>query len=276
MSHPTFFARTHARRARVGARPAYNAAVPRAATTILVATLALVAAPAFAETHCRAIDGGTPELAAIDAETRLAWLDRRLHDDAARARIWAWTWGVAYSTVTVVEGSLALRPGLSREDRAQDIVGASASFIGVMAGVLLPLKIMGDQRWWARHYARARGDDVCSLLNTVERVFIRDAESEEFGVGPLVHIGNFAINIAAGLVLGLGYDRWAAFAYTTLVGIAVGEVQVATQPTDAIEDLRLYRRGQLAPPSRSPPRLGPTIVPLLFLGGGGAAVTMRW
>jgi hypothetical protein len=241
------------------------------AVEIFVATVA--AAPARA-TQCRAIEGGSPTLAAIDAETRLRWLDRRLAVDATRARIWAITWGMAYGSIVI--GELALLPTSNNTgDQAEKIVGASSAFIGVMAGAVLPLKIMRDQTWWEKHYARSRGEDPCALLNTLELVFIRDAESEAFGVGPLVHVGNFAINIAAGLVLGLGYGRWAAFGYTSLVGIGVGEVQAITQPTDAIEDLRMYRRGELEP-RRSTPRLGYALAPIIRPDGGGAMLSLSW
>ncbi|MDB4967270.1 MAG: hypothetical protein JWN44_2959 [Myxococcales bacterium] len=231
------------------------------------------AAPAEA-TQCRAIEGGSPALAAIDAETRLRWLDRRISVDATRARIWAITWGMAYGTITIVELAL-LRNSTNTGDRAEKVVGASSAFIGVLAGAALPLKIMSDQAWWEKHFARSRSDDPCALLNTLEMLFIRDAESEAFGVGPLVHVGNFAINIAAGLILGLGYGRWSAFGYTSIVGIGVGEVQAATQPTDAIEDLRMYRRGELAPVSRVP-RLGYAVAPMLRPDGGGAMLTLSW
>jgi hypothetical protein len=246
----------------------------RAVATALFVSQLLLVTPAHAATYCRSIDGGSAALAAIDAETRLHWLDRRLSVDATRARIWAWTWGLGYSAITLGEVSLAIAAN-NTEDRARAIVGGSASAIGVLAGVILPLKIMRDQRWWERHYARAHGEDVCSLLNTAELLFIRDAESEAFGVGPLVHIGNFAINIAAGLVLGFGYDNWKAFGYTTIVGIVVGEVQASTQPTDAVEDLRLYRAGKLDLPP-NPPRLGLALAPMPLRGGGGASLTLRW
>ena len=221
------------------------------------------------------IAGGSPELGAIDAETRLRWLDQHLASGAARARIWAWTWRAAYTGITVVEASLAATTD-NASDRVSDIVGASSAFIGVAANVLLPLKVMGDQRWWAKHYARSRGDDVCSLLNTAEQLFIRDAESEAFGVGPLVHVGNFLINIAGGLVIGyVDNGRWAPFLYPSLVGIAVGEIQVATQPTDVIEDLRLYRAGQLAG-RPNPPRLGVAFAPMPLRDGGGASLVLHW
>jgi hypothetical protein len=133
---------------------------------------------------------------------------------------------------------------------------------------------MGDQRWWAKHFATSH-DDVCSLLNTVEQLFIRGAVSEAFGVGPLTHIGTFVINIAGGLILGLGWNRWANFAYSSLVGIGVGEIQIATQPTDLIEDLRLYRAGQLSE-RPNPPRLGVALAPMPLRDGAGASLVLTW
>jgi hypothetical protein len=256
---------------------AYNPAVPRSGVVValLIVVELLATGRAGAQQHCRSIAGGTATLEAIDAETRLHWLDQHLASGAARARIWAWTWRAAYSGVVIVETSLAATTN-NDSDRVADIVGASSAFIGVAANVILPLKIMGDQSWWAKHYARSRGDDVCSLVNTAELLFIRGAESEAFGVGPLVHVGNFLINIAGGLIIGyVDNGRWAPFLYTSIVGIAVGEIQVATQPTDAVEDLRLYRAGELAArPNR--PRLGIAMAPLLLRDGGGASVTLRW
>ena len=245
---------------------------PGLAAILLVLQLT-VAAPARA-TECRAIAGGSPELAAIDAETRLAWLDRRFTVDAARARIWATSFGVLYGALTV--GQFALLPTVhTTGEQAEKIVGGTLSFIGVAAIAVLPLKIMGDERWWRKHRARVAATETpCALLNTAELLFIRDAESEAFGVGPLVHAGNFLINIAGGLVLGLGYGRWSAFAYQSLVGIAVGEVMAATQPTDVIEDLRLYRAGQLLPPAK--PRLGLAFAPVVGRDQFGAAFALRW
>ena len=242
---------------------------------LLAAAVQLLAVRPAGAQHCRSIAGGTPALEAIDAETRLHWLDQRLTSGAARARIWAWTWRAAYTGVVIVETSLAATTN-NASDRVDDIVGASSAFIGVAANVILPLKVMGDQSWWAKHYARSHGDDVCSLLNTAELLFIRDAESEAFGVGPLVHVGNFLINIAGGLIIGyVDNGRWAPFLYTSIVGIAVGEIQVATQPTDVVEDLRLYRSGQLAA-RPNPPRLGIAMAPLMLRDGGGASVTLHW
>lgn len=258
---------------------AYNPTVPRVGRVIwvLLVVVQLLAASRAVAGQCRVIAGGTAALGAYDAEVRLRWLDSRLAADAARARIWAWTWRATYAGVTIVETTLAATTN-NDSDRVADIVGASSAFIGVAANLILPLKIIGDQRWWKKHYARSASlgnGDPCALVNTAELLLVRGAESEAFGVSPVVHVGNFLINIAGGLILGLGYNRWGAFAYTSLVGIFVGEVQVATQPTDAVEDLRLYRAGQLDT-ATSKPRLGLAMAPMILRDGGGAALTLRW
>ncbi len=249
--------------------------VPFSRAVLAVLGLTLVSLPTVARaTQCRAIAGGSPALAGIDAETRLRWLDRRLALDARNARIWSGLWGTAYGGVSVVEASLVATTNDTGK-RAEYVVGAVASFIGFAAIVIMPPSIERDQSWWRKHEARAApGTDPCALLNTAELVLTRAAASEEFGRGPLVHLGNFIINIAAGLVLGLGYDRWAPFAYQSIVGIAVGEVQVITQPIGSINALQEYKAGQLGAEPRA--RLHFTVVPWAQRDGVGAQLAFAF
>ncbi len=217
----------------------------RCLVTLPLVLSSLLAATSAHATQCRVVDGGSPALAAIDAETRLAWLDRRLRIAGQHDLLWAAMWGSVYGALTV--GQLALWPTSNNHtDRAEKVVGASASFIGTLSTVILPPKAIADARWWARHYALAAGhDDPCVLVNIAEQILVRDAADDEFGSGPLVHLGNFIINGAAGFILGFGYGDWKAWGYTTIVGIVVGEVQTATRPNESLEDLRRYRRGEL-------------------------------
>jgi hypothetical protein len=231
--------------------------------------LLLASVPARA-TQCRVIDGGSPALAAIDAEARLHWLDRRMAIDARNERIWSGVWGGLYGGVIIVQSALAA----TEEDtgqRAENIVGAAASAIGAGAILILPPSLERDQSWWVKHEARAPEADICARLALAEHLMIKGAASEEFGIGPLTHIGNFVINIAGGLVLGLGFNRWGAFGYVSLVGIAVGEVQVITQPTGAIQDLRRYKDGDLGD-GKQAARLNWAVRPWAGRDGGGASV----
>jgi hypothetical protein len=132
-------------------------------------------------------------------------------------------------------------------------VATAGSLLGVAALGFLPLKVMADQRELDRLLVAPAGRGSCSLLADAERMLLRDAGSEEFGRGPLVHIGNFVLNLGLGLIIGLGFGHGTVAAISTLVGIVVGEIQIASQPTGSISLLERYRAGDLAPPSSQPP-----------------------
>jgi hypothetical protein len=243
---------------------------------VVACALLVVVVPRAHATQCRAIKGGTPALEAVDAETRLAWIDRHLTVDARNARLWSGLWGGLYGGITVVQSALAATqsdPG----QRVENIVGAAASFVGVLSVVILPPSVERDESWWQKHKLRVLGhEDPCATLATAELLLQRAADSTEFGIGPLVHVGNFAINIAAGLVLGVGFNRWPAFAYVGIVGIAVGEVQVITQPTAPIEELRLYKLGALDGTQPQARNLQWNVLPWARRDGAGATFNLAF
>ena len=135
-------------------------------------------------------------------------------------------------------------------------MATAGSAIGVAALAFLPLKVMADQSDLEQLLqAPHPGRDACSLVAEAERLLLRDAASEEFGRGPLVHVGNFALNLGLGLLIALGFGHGVVAAISTIVGIVVGEIQVATQPTGAVALLQRYRAGDLTRPSSLPPAL---------------------
>lgn len=224
--------------------------------------------------HCRRIAGGTVALEAADARLRLRFLDEGLAREAYRARFWAWSWAGIYSALTAGNGILALTAS-STDDKIDDAVGAAASFVGLAVLIVLPLKIMRDQRWLARRLRRApAGEDPCAPLADAERLLLRDADSEAFGSGPLVHAGNFAFNIGIALLLGVGFGHWKQAAITGLVGIAIGEIQAFTQPTGAVRLLRDYRAGRWSQGAPPPPAW--MVVPTAGRDHAGLAFALRF
>jgi hypothetical protein len=212
--------------------------------------------------HCKRIELGSRALEEIDARVRLRFISQGLAHAAFKARFWAWTWAGIYSALTVGNGILALTSS-NPDDRTDAYIGTAASFIGLMVLVVLPLKVMGDQRWLERRLRKAPADeDTCRLLADAERLLIRDADSQAFGKSPLVHAGNFGFNIAIALLLGVGFGHWNAAVITGLTGIAIGEIQTFTQPSDTIAMLRNYRFGRLTatpPKPRTTWMLAPTV-----------------
>ena len=204
--------------------------------------------------HCQSIPGGTTALGRLDAQERIDFIQASLRRGARRARIWAWTWAGIYSTLTAGELVLGLTAS-SSDTKIDDFVGAGASFVGVAVLGILPLKVLGDQRWLERRLKHVRLDeDRCAILADAERLLLRDAASEAFGSGPLVHAGSLLFNAALGVFLGAVFGHWDQAAITALTGAAVGEIQIVTQPTDVVRSLSRYRNGDLGiGPARVPP-----------------------
>ena len=216
-------------------------------------SLLLLCGPARAEVHCRPIEGGSQRLGTIDAEERLNYLRVRLGAGARKARTWTAIWATLYSGIVITEGVWALA-STTRDDRIDHGVGAGAAFIGVAVIGILPLKVMGDQRWLERRLKRAHPDeDRCALLADAERLLLRGADGEAFGRGPLVHVGNLLFNAGLGILLGVGFGHWNQAAITALSGVVVGEVQALSQPHDEVTTLARYRQGSFGPYEGKPP-----------------------
>jgi hypothetical protein len=226
--------------------------------------------------ECRVPTGYSEKLGHYDAEARIRFIEAKLRKGGVYNVWWSASWGVIYGGLTV--GQLALLPTSENEgERQEKYVGAAASFIGLLSVAVMPPKIIADDRWWRnKKKTLAPNTDPCATLNMLEQLLVRDAADDEFSVGPLVHVGNFAVNIAAGLVLGLAFDRWTAWSYTTIVGIAIGEIQVITRPTTAMDALGSYRLGDLDGGNRADRKVQWALAPMATRDGGGLSLALTW
>ena len=183
---------------------------------------------------------GVARAGAPDCAARLAWIDARLARTAHRARVWTWGWGIGLAALTAA--NLAVVPLVDDEEEIDWYVGAATSFVGLVPLVVLPLDVMDDA---GELHARIRAGTPCEvLLPEAERLLAHEAANQEEGTAWWMHAANWAINGGAGLVLGLGYDRWTSGILTAVVGGGIGELMIWTQPVDSVGDLERYRRGE--------------------------------
>jgi hypothetical protein len=221
--------------------------------------------------RCAPPRGAAAALSLVDAQTRLAFIRAHLDTEARRARAWSWSWAGIYSAITVAQ--LATVPLREPDARVDAYIGAGASALGVAVLAVAPLKVMGDQRWLARRMAHAPADtDPCALVADAERLLERSARSEAFGKSALVHAGSFVFNVALGLTL-VGLRHFDAAAITALTGIAVGELQIFTQPSGTIGAWQRYRSGALGE-ERGPPTPSRAFAVSPFLGRGRVGMAL--
>ncbi|MDB4966306.1 MAG: hypothetical protein JWN44_1995 [Myxococcales bacterium] len=248
------------------------APVALAAFVALTAFVALAVHPVAARAaECALPNGAVPSLADADSEVRLSFVQLGMRRAARQSRIWAWS----------SAGALAFAAGFQllgathvpdEGDRVDLYIGAaSVGFSLAQLAIFYP-RVTIDQWTLDRHVAHAgRGVDRCALVAEAEYFLIRDARSEEIATGPAMQAVTFLFNIGTGLVLGIAFDRWHSAAINMFLGAALGELQIVTQPTDAITLLRRYRAGDLAPGKEARASLGWHVAPTALRDGFGLA-----
>jgi hypothetical protein len=165
--------------------------------------------------------------AATDHTQRVA---TQLADEATRARRWAIGWTITYGALTAAQGIPAFfvhDKGL----RADLVVGAATSAIGLLGVAVMPPEVLASHATLAHELGDGSLADACAGGLRADQLRTAAIDDETFATGPVMHAANAVVNIAAGLVLGLAYGRWTSGAITAASGIAVGELQILTQPT---------------------------------------------
>jgi hypothetical protein len=226
------------------------------ANAIGVALLALstwISRPAFAAAQC--VPGS-------DVDSRYAEIVDALARGRPAARLWWIAWTTTYSTATVGQGVLAAVTH-DRGTRIDSIVGAAESGIGAIGMLLAAPR---TPMWASDELQAMDGSTLCARLRRLRRaeeLLHKSASEERQARSWYSQLIGDAINLAAPLVLWLGYGRHASGWYTLGPGVAVQQAQILTQPTDAIGAWSSYqRRARDVGPSL-------TIVPI----PGGAALT---
>jgi hypothetical protein len=191
-------------------------------------------------TYCKPIEGGVGSLARIDADARLEFVRTNLRQGAFDTRIWHSTWSALYGGVAIYQ--IVSIPFSSHDGKTWHYFGAGGSLLGLGVLQIMPPKVLADA---PALELRLVAESGCAALADAERVLTRDAASEAFSISPMVHAGNFAINIGLVLALGLGFHNWNQAALQGGIGAVVGEIQTFTQPRRELHALARYRAGDL-------------------------------
>jgi hypothetical protein len=174
-----------------------------------------------------------------EVTNRLAYLQNALDEGRAAANLWWYGWLVGYSGATA--GQVAVYSGSDDEKQRQDmLVGAATTGLGAIYQLLTPmdaarlptrLRAMPEDNPEARRAKLAAAESFLHLC----------AAGEKRGRSWKTHALAGAVNLGAGLVIWKHYKRPAEDGLITFaVGQLISEVQIFTQPTKAVRDLREY------------------------------------
>lgn len=225
-----------------------RARAPRALQTawpVLVA-IALHAAPASAEPLAP-----RAELSDAEVTQRLDFIETRLRLGTGSAQRWWYGWFFGWSAVTAGQAIAAIVT-TDRGLRVDSAVSAVSSGIGVLSLGVVPFPARYAARSLYELPAATPGERR-SKLARAEQLLKASAKAEASSLTWLAHVISAGTSVGVGLVLWLVYDRPESGVRNALIGIALGEAQFITQPTDAIRDWDAYRQ-QWAPLEATAPR----------------------
>ncbi len=170
---------------------------------------------------------------------RIEFLQGALDAGRPAADLWWDGWLIGYGAATF--GQIVGQYGTHDEKTKQDLlVGAVTTGLGAIGQLAYPLdagRLAAQLRAMPDSTPEARQ----AKLAAAERFLRRSAAQEELGRSWRAHAISGAVNLAAGLVIWRHYDRPARDALLTFaLGQLVSELQIFTQPTKAVRDLREY------------------------------------
>lgn len=186
------------------------------------------------------------------AQEKRACDEPALRAEAHRARVWRYAWTGINGALMV--GSFVLVPLSSREERPDYIIGGIGSALNTATSFFMPLR------------AESAEEELDALPPAerpkhVRRLVLESAEDARARVTWPWHALNVGLAIIPGAIIAFGYDHYGSGLVTTLVGTALGEVQLFTQPTGlplSCENggFRLVPRLQLIGATRAEPTGG--------------------
>lgn len=178
---------------------------------------------------------------------RLQVIETMLNESRFSNSLWWYGWMGAYGAASAVSFTIASK---SDDDvtRITQTVSGIESVIGLAGVILTPL----PPAYAYRHLDNmpySTQEDKDKKLSAAEGYLRETAQTQEFGASWVAHTLNFVVNASGGLVIWQGYDEQIEHAggdplkeglLNFIIGFAVGEIQIFTQPTGGIRQWKFY------------------------------------
>ncbi len=204
--------------------------------------------------------GADPGLAGIDARDRMHFLQRELGAQARYAALWQTTWFLARTAILAEEVTLAvLSP--DADDRLDARITSVFAALPPIGTILFGLRVAHDgPRFLALDHLDTDASR-CALVARGEQFLARDAANEDEQRGWLQHVLHIGGSTALFLILGVGFGHWTNAIFNGLAGIALGELQILSQPTGLVGAWEHYRHAELGGKRAVTFRFAPQLAP---------------
>jgi hypothetical protein len=185
-----------------------------------------------------------PALSDEQVKERLGFVENALESAQPRAKLWWHGWIAGYSGGAVVQGILAAadwkKDGDDNEFAEDMLVGGVTCALGA-GGLLISPFVPAYGPSGLRSMPEGTPEERQAKLLRAEELMRECAEREKEGRGWLTHGLNLGVNVAAGLVTVLAFDRpWSDGLVTFAISETVSLLNIFSQPRRAQRDLKNY------------------------------------
>lgn len=194
----------------------------------------------------------TAVLSDEQVKERLGFLENALESAQPRARLWWYGWIAGYSGAAILQGTLAAanwdKKGDDRDFAEDMLVGGATCALG-SAGLLISPFVPAYGPSGLGSMPEGTPEERQAKLLRAEELMRECAQREKEGRGWLTHGLNLGVNVAAGLVTVLVFDRpWSEGLVTLAISESVSLLNIFTQPRRAQRDLKNYEIRYLGKP----------------------------
>lgn len=165
---------------------------------------------------------------------RLTFLEQRLDAGQLHGQFWYYGW-FAINGGGLVVNTVQATTTHSHNSRVSSSVEAGKAAIGVADLLLRPL----PARLGADTIRLMQGSPL-DRVHAAEALLHASAARAELNRTLWPHLGNAVINLVGGGII-LAFGDWKNAAFTTGLDFVVGEIEILTEPSRAIDDLAAYR-----------------------------------
>jgi hypothetical protein len=194
----------------------------------------------------------TADLSDEQVKDRLGFLESTLVSAQPRAKLWWYGWIAGYSAGALVQGTLAAanwdKKGDDRDFAEDMLVGGATCALGA-GGLLISPFVPAYGPSGLRSMPEGTPEERRAKLLRAEELMRESARREKEGRGWLTHGLNLGVNVAAGLVTVLVFDRpWSEGLLTLAISESVSLLNIFSQPRRAQRDLKNYEIRYLGKP----------------------------
>jgi len=181
------------------------------------------------------------DISNAELEQRLEYIETRLARQSPDARVWQYGWTGFHAASAVVQGVLAIDASHS-DDEVNYLVGTVKS-TGALAQMLIkPLPAVQSATLFQALPSQSREERIHKLAQG-EALLHENADRAVTRTGWRRHLIGIGANLLGGGVIAAFGDSGDAVT-STLLGVAVSEASIWTEPTRAINDLDDYQNNK--------------------------------